>query len=517
MAGQLHIPDEKVMVDGTSFLPSQDYASKAMPPILGTIDMMVIYILIVFFITNVPFAIVGGVSTFTYWVLAGVVFFVPCVIATAQLGVLFPYEGSLYNWTHHLFGGYWSFFVAFCAWFPGVLVIVTGADTFVTFVQGLNSHWLVEFWQQWLVILVIIAFSAFLSIQPFRMVSNVANIVVCLIVVAVLIVGIAGVVWVAGGHPSATNFQRLSDWNISPTNIFVFGFVAQAYLGFEVPLNMSGELRGRGERKGRATITRHLLWGTAFIVFSYLIVTFAELVTQGGAAASTTGNFSLITTVDMVLGKFMGNVVVVCIMCFFVLVPAVYNYGFARLLFVAGIDQRLPQVMGRLNKHRVPANAILFQATIAAIFATIFFIAVPYGIHIGNSSDLTTQVYAIDQASATLIWTISTAFLFFNLIKLVWRYRATLQKKLVVPKPVLWACIVIGPLACVATIIDTLFYSWTALITNGNWLLIVGGLTIFWLILAAVGSILASSEANWEVTLASESKERLDSPSSSRP
>ena len=504
MISQQNVNDTSPSTEYDSSLPSQGYAYKAMPPVLGSFDMTANYILIVFFITNVPFAILGGVSTFSYWILAGVTFFFPCVIATAQLGVLLPHEGSLYNWTHHAFGGYWSFFVAFCAWFPGVLVIVTGADTFVTFVQGLNSNWLVEFWQQWLVIIAIIALSAFLSIQPLRMVSNIANVVVCLIVVAVVIVGIAGFVWLAGGHPSATNFHRLSDWNVSPSNIFVFGFVAQAYLGFEVPLNMGGELKGKSGRKGRSTITRHLLWGTLFIFLSYILVTFAELVTQGGAAASTAGNFSIITTVDMTLGKFMGNVVVVCILSFFVLVPAAYNYTFARLLFVAGIDQRLPQVLGRLNKHRVPANAIMFQASLAAIFATIFFIIVPYGIHIGKSSDLTTQVYAIDQASATLVWTVSTAFLFFNLITFARRHKETFQKMLVVPKPVLWACIIIGPLACLATIIDTLFYSWTALISNHDWFLIVGGLTVFWLIVATCGSIVASSEANWETAIASD-------------
>jgi amino acid transporter len=154
-------------------------------------------------------------------------------------------------------------------------------------------------------------------------------------------------------------------------------------------------------------------------------------------------------------------------MAFFVLVPAAYNYGFARLLLVAGIDQRLPVWISRLNKYRVPAHAILFQATVASVFATVFFLVVPYLVHIGNPADLTTQVYTVDQASATLVWSISTAFLFFNLAKFLRGGRALLLGKLVAPQWILWICVIVGPLACLATIIDTLFFSWTR-VTKAN-------------------------------------------------
>jgi amino acid transporter len=99
-----------------------------MPPILGTFDMTAVYLVAIFFIVNAATAASGGASAFTYLILGAVTFFIPCAIATTQLGHMFPNEGSLYNWTHKALGGYWSFFIGFCAWFPGVLVIVAGAD-----------------------------------------------------------------------------------------------------------------------------------------------------------------------------------------------------------------------------------------------------------------------------------------------------------------------------------------------------------------------------------------------------
>src|SRR2546430_16427903 len=81
-------------------LKSAEYTVKAMPSILGGYDMTAIYLMIIFFITNVPTAASGGPAAFTFLLLGGITFFIPSVIATAQLAVLFPHEGSLYNWTH---------------------------------------------------------------------------------------------------------------------------------------------------------------------------------------------------------------------------------------------------------------------------------------------------------------------------------------------------------------------------------------------------------------------------------
>src|SRR5579863_6750918 len=117
-------------------LPSEEYVAKAMPPILGSVDMVATYLLIVFFITNSNTAVSGGAAAFTYLAIGAVTFFIPSVIAAAQLGSMFPFEGSLYNWTHKAFGGYWSFFVAFCAWFPGVLVMISAGSVIVSMIQG---------------------------------------------------------------------------------------------------------------------------------------------------------------------------------------------------------------------------------------------------------------------------------------------------------------------------------------------------------------------------------------------
>lgn len=476
-------------------LLSEEYVVQAMPPILGTFDMTSTYLLIIFYITNATTAVSGGAAAFTYLILAGITFFIPCVIATAQLGVMFPNEGSLYNWTHKALGGYWSFFVAFCAWFPGVLVMISAGDAFVAYIQGLNSNWLTQPWQQGLVICLIIAFYGTLAAQRYRTVQNVVNVAACLTFTGAAIIGLAGVVWLLQGHHSATSFSHFTDWNIQwsgpSANLSLFGLITLAYLGMEAPLNMGGEI------KEHKTITRHLLIGTILVFVGYFIATFSTLIVMGPTNGATP--FALVSTVDTVLGKFMGGIVAICIMSFFLVTGVVYNYTYSRLLLVGGLDQRLPVGVGRLNRHRVPANAIIFQTAVAIGLTLLVFLVVPLATQLGNAASLSTEVYNVMLASSTLVWAISTAFLFVNLIRFYMRDREVFRRQLIFPMPVLWASIVLGSTSCVAAIVGTLFFSWIpSLISNSQWWYIIGGLTAICLVIAGIGSMLASSEASWQ-------------------
>src|SRR5436305_6337196 len=129
-------------------LASESYVEQTLPGILSTRDQTFLFVIIVFFITNVGNAVAGGPAGLSLWVIGGILFFIPCSIASAQLGVLFPYEGSLYSWTHRTFGGFMSFFVAFATWVPGPLLILATAELVVNILQGLNAKWLTAPWSQ---------------------------------------------------------------------------------------------------------------------------------------------------------------------------------------------------------------------------------------------------------------------------------------------------------------------------------------------------------------------------------
>jgi amino acid transporter len=477
---------------------SEEYSVQTMPKVAGSFGLAGTFVLIIFFITNVPSAIGAGAGTFTFWIVGALTFFIPCVIATAQLGHMFPHEGSLYNWTHRAFGGYWSFFVAFCAWFPCVLLMIVSSDVIVGYLQGLNPQWFVLPWQQGLVLVAVIAFSGVLAVQRTATILNLVKVVLVLAFVAVFLVGLAGVVWLTSGHPADKTLvtNTAAGWGFAwnPSGYYtlaLFGFICQAFLGIEVPLNMGGEMTSS------RVVTRHLLWGTVLVLVGYFVTSFGVLVVTGTTLSGIP--FALVTTVQTALGKTAGNIVAILVICNFVVTPAVYSYSYARLLLVGGIDQRLPARIAKLNKNRVPATAIIFQTIVAIIFAVILFIVVPSFTSTANAATLNTIVYNVVISASTLVWAISTAFLPINLVKFYLQDRRAFRKLLIFPMPVLWISIVLGVTTCVISIVGTLLYSLIPnLISNSSWWYIVGGITLACIIIAGIGSMFANSEASWQ-------------------
>ena len=480
-------------------LASEDYVLKALPPILTTRDLIALFVIILFFITNVPNAVAGGTAGITLWLVGGLLFLVPCGIVTAQLAVMFPHEGSLYSWTHKAFGGFMSFFVTFCAWVPSSLLILATADLVVSYLQGLNQKWLTEPWLQGLVLLGLIVLSCFFSLLRHRTVQTMVNMAFWLIMLAVTLVFLSGVVWLINRHPSATVFSHPSDWNpFTGPNIPLFGVITLGYLGVNLPMNMGGELMASNDRARRKIITRHLLWGTLIVLVAYLLSTFGVLIVQGQNAGFML--FSMVSTVDMALGPRAGNVTAICIIATLVIASIVYNYTYARFLLVGSIDQRLPTAMGRLNRNRIPANAIIFQTILACILVLLFFIVIPYvGFFRGKPADLAADVYFVGVGAATVVWAFATVFLFINMLWIIFKKPHLLRAHRVAPTPVLLISSVLGLAAGLAAIVDTIFNSYDPpLISNDIWLLAITGLTLAFLVIGAIGGMFARSEATWE-------------------
>jgi amino acid transporter len=478
-------------------LASEEYVAKALPPILRTRDMVAIFLTAIVFITNAAIAASGGAAAYIYWIIGGLTFFIPTVIATAQLGVLFPYEGSIYNWIYRTLGSYWAFFVGLCWWFPAVLVLISASDTIVTYIQGLNSRWLVEPWQQGLTIIVILIASAFLATRPARVSQNLINFGACLILGAVTLIAIAGIRWLLSGHPSATSFNHPADWSINANNFALLGLITLAYLGSQIPLNMGGEMIRNSAEEKRKSIIQHLLLGTILVFVCYFLATFSLLVVEGSTNGAAP--FALVDTVDKSLGKVWGNITVMCIIGAFFCIVVMYNASFARILFVGGIDKRVPVNMGRLNKYRVPANGVIVQTVLAIVFTAFAFLVVPYAIKINSPANLAAIIYNVSQAVVSLVWALMSNFFYIALFKLFLRNRQMLREKALLPIPVLLTISVIGPISCIATIADSLLYSWIPnLVPNSSWTLVVGGVVVICFTLVAVGSMFATTEAAWQ-------------------
>ncbi|WP_236031797.1 hypothetical protein [Ktedonospora formicarum] len=77
-----------------ALLPSERYIPRIMPAVFGTADMTGLFLLNVFWVTNITPLAAGGPVSFLYWLLCGILFFVPCSLVMAQLAYLYPSVGA---------------------------------------------------------------------------------------------------------------------------------------------------------------------------------------------------------------------------------------------------------------------------------------------------------------------------------------------------------------------------------------------------------------------------------------
>src|SRR5713226_7638281 len=453
-------------------LLSERIAPGILPKVLGPFDMVAIFVAIVLFANQGSVIQAAGAAGFVYWIIGFVTFLIPGAIVTGQLGLMFPGEGSIYVWTNRALGGFWGFFAGFAAWWPGVLVMVATADLIVTMLQFLNGSWLQQPWQQGLVILAVIWFSTVLSILRFRVTQNMVNTVFVIYGAAIAAVGLAGLAWLLGGHPVANDFSR-NAFGLNGGNATFYGLVILALLGIEVPLNMGVEI------KDRRAITSYLFWGSIVVIAGYLLLTFGAMVVVPQASANSTT--AILQAVQLSLGSVVSTIVTLILIAFFLFNTTVYNYSFARLLFVSGLDRRLPQAMGRVNRNKVPHIAVMTQAVITRIITALTFIV------FSGNPHLSTQVYLVLQAAVTVIWCLSMVMLFVDVLVIRSKFPTEFKREQLAPSGVFVAASVAGAVASGAGIWVTLTGSWNPqLIANGPWLLIVGGVAVVSLVVAVI-------------------------------
>ena len=473
-------------------LRSEQRTNELLPRILSRVDMLVIFIAIVLFIPNASIVQAthgAGSSTYFYWIIGTLTFLVPGAVIAGQLNRLMPVEGGIYVWTHRALGPLFGFFAAFCAWFPGVLVLLSASDGIISLIQGIgvqingpNSEWLENPFQQGIVVLLVLLIAAWFSTLSLRTIMRYAKGIVALYGIGILAVGAAGLVWLVSGHQARVSLTG-GQMGFNTKNIVLYGVIVLALLGIEVPLNMSAETQ-------HSTVASLFLrLGPWLVLIAYLIGTFGVMVVVPPNDASST--FSTITAVGIVFGTPVATIVGCIFILFFLAVTVIYNVAFARILFVSALDHRLPPSLALVNKNAAPHKATNTQIIIAAAIALYTFFIGPL-LYSGSGADFSAQVYDVTQASTTVIWCISMIFLFLDLPILLRRFHKLFVQKpeqLIAPRWLLYLCCIVGGAASLLGIWATLTSSWdSALIPNDEWIVYVGASSLVCLVIGLIGS-----------------------------
>lgn len=330
---------------------------------LGLLDLTLFNIAAVIGIRWLAAAAHAGPGSLTLWILAALLFFVPCALAVASLSRRFPQQGGIYVWTQQAFGDWHGFLCGYCYWlsnlfyFPNLVIAGVGMAAAAF---GLGDTHVVT------VSLIVLWALLFANLRGFAIGKWIGNAGGVATYGAGALLIVAGAVTLFTKGP-ASPLALLPDPSMEKLNFW--SQIAFAFGGLELGAIMAGEIRNPERTIARAA------WISGFAITSfYVLGTLAMLVlipsadinvltglVQAGQVAGAHWNLAGIGVLFSVL---------VCLSVAGQL--GSWIAGAARIPYVIGIDHLLPQSFARIHpRWGTPHVSILTQGVASTVFLLI--------------------------------------------------------------------------------------------------------------------------------------------------
>jgi len=367
---------------------------RVLPRVLSRFDLTTIYFALIFGSYGAAQMAGKGWAGISMMTLAAVTFLLPCALVSYELGTLFPGEGGIYIWAHKAFGPIHGFIAGWLSWAPIFLLLPLGATVIVAHLQVAVGHqW--PLWGQVAAQMLIVWMVVAISIVGLRLSQWYVKLMFFVALGTAVIVFVAGL----ASHTKANPVNA----DIVSLDIGKYGALYSAailwLLGVEIPFNMGAEVKD--VKKAAGTM---MLWGSlALLVGYYLGIIGILYTTPLDSIDGTTGVALAAARAFPALG-----IVVALGICLAVASQDVaYMNAYSRLLFVSGIERRMPAVMGQVQpRSRVPIPAMLVQglgsSLVILIFSTQTHLATAFNLYI---------------AALVTVWCSSLFYLYAGIIK----------------------------------------------------------------------------------------------------
>ncbi len=336
----------------------------------------------------------GGWAAIPMLGLAAVTFLVPCAVCAYELGTLFPGEGGIYIWAHKTLGPIHGFIAGWLSWIPIFLLLPLGATTIVAHLQvAFSAEW--PLWEQVGLQVAVVVFVTVLSVLRLKLSQGYVRIMFFVSFGTALCALAAGF----ASHGIRTPINS----DIATLNLAKHGGLYSAailwLLGVEVPFNMGAEFKNHKSAAGTM-----FLWGSVALLVAYVFGIVGVLAsTPLDKIDATTG----VARAVMGVSPLFGSIVALAIVFAISSQDVAYMNSYSRLLFVSGIEHRMPEVVGQVTeKTRVPIPALLVQALgsslVILVFSTQANLAVAFNLYI---------------AALITVWCASLFYLYIGVVR----------------------------------------------------------------------------------------------------
>lgn len=322
----------------------------------------------------------GPGMAFVLLVMAAVVWCVPMILASAELGSAMPVEGGYYRWTRRALGDFWGFQSGWWVWLSSLLDQAIYPVLMVSFLErflwpGLTAHVLevggLAFpWLKWLVCMSVIVPCAAINIRGVRSVGF-SSVILDLLILGpyALFVLLAFLQW------RHNPFTPLVPEGESVFSALGYGllFAMWNYSGYELPSTAAEEIENPS-----VTLPRGLFGALPLVMLSYVLPLAAALVVRDDWHAWEEGSF-----VDIArdVGALVpgGATLLPALITLATVAGAVSLFNgllvpYTRIQFAMAEDRFLPAALARLHpRHATPWVSVLFNCAIYSVLVILPF------------------------------------------------------------------------------------------------------------------------------------------------
>lgn len=339
------------------------------PKTFGLVHMTLFSVSAILVADTVASSAAIGVQGLTFWVLLGVVFFVPYGFVTAELGSAWPEEGGFYVWIREAFGPRWS---STCAWLYWINVAYWAPSVFVIFAGTLST----AFWPSMsqtsaeIIVLVMIWVIVGACIVPLHFAKWVPSLSAVFKMVILLVLGVAGAAFAIKN--GAANSFAASQWKPSWSGNYSFlPIIIYSFMGFEL-MNSAGSAIKHPKRD----VPKMVLISGVAIVAVYMFASFGIL------ASLKPNDLSIVTGIadsmklsfHNVLGGYTWLYDIFMIGLLFTLFGnmVTWTLGSGHSYATTGLDKAAPGIFGHVNKRFLtPDYAFILMGAVATVLTII--------------------------------------------------------------------------------------------------------------------------------------------------
>lgn len=340
---------------------------------LNTFKLVMIAIVSVDSLRNLPIGAQYGLPLVTFYLFAGLGFFLPLAWVSSRLAVRFPKVGGSYVWIEAAFGkklGYLSIWLQWTynmIWYPTIFAFISSTVASLVAPQLESNKWFILMSCASLFWLITLIHSR--GVRASSWLSTISALIGTLLPMA-LIIGFAAY-WLATGSPSATPLTLM---NLIPTqdtfnDLGYFSNILFSLLGLEVIAMHAGNVANAQSVYPRALAISAVTIITTLILSSLalcIIIPPGKISLIGGIMDVFNAFFSAYHL------PFASTLIGWCIVIGGVGIASSWMIGLARGLHTALVSTNTSETLQKLNKNGVPMNVLIFQGFIYTLLLSAF-------------------------------------------------------------------------------------------------------------------------------------------------